>query len=215
MDYRDNRQRWAESHQVVHFYAGQWCTFTPALTCTVICQHCAIVIIITVAPEHLHYDRRDWRMGKTSSLRCGHCDAPRPYASRRPCYATPLESEWATSRGPTAPRDRQPQVERTRRPSGFPRASCVPESQFNEEWRIRVIAAGRVVLRTNLSVSGQRSARRVSASRPHVVGRGLGSNRWRVGGAFGTLGRRRCVGAEEASARGNRSAKPWNRPAGE
>ena len=32
MDYRDNRQRWAESHQVVHFYAGQWCTFTPALT---------------------------------------------------------------------------------------------------------------------------------------------------------------------------------------
>ena len=25
-------QRWAESHQVVHFYAGQWCTFTPALT---------------------------------------------------------------------------------------------------------------------------------------------------------------------------------------
>ena len=30
MDYRDNRQRWAESHQVVHFYAGQWCTFTPA-----------------------------------------------------------------------------------------------------------------------------------------------------------------------------------------
>ena len=34
MDYRDNRQRWAESHQVVHFYAGQWCTFTPALTVT-------------------------------------------------------------------------------------------------------------------------------------------------------------------------------------
>ena len=34
MDYRDNRQRWAESHQVVHFYAGQWCTFTPALTST-------------------------------------------------------------------------------------------------------------------------------------------------------------------------------------
>ena len=32
MDYRDNRQRWAESHQVVHFYGGQWCTFTPALT---------------------------------------------------------------------------------------------------------------------------------------------------------------------------------------
>ena len=32
MDYRDNRQRWAESHQVVHFYASQWCTFTPALT---------------------------------------------------------------------------------------------------------------------------------------------------------------------------------------
>ena len=32
MDYRDNRQRWAEAHQVVHFYAGQWCTFTPALT---------------------------------------------------------------------------------------------------------------------------------------------------------------------------------------
>ena len=32
LDYRDNRQRWAESHQVVHFYAGQWCTFTPALT---------------------------------------------------------------------------------------------------------------------------------------------------------------------------------------
>ena len=32
MDYRDNRQRWAESHQAVHFYAGQWCTFTPALT---------------------------------------------------------------------------------------------------------------------------------------------------------------------------------------
>ena len=32
MDYRDNRQRWAESHQVVHFYAGQWCAFTPALT---------------------------------------------------------------------------------------------------------------------------------------------------------------------------------------
>ena len=32
MDYRDNRQRWAESYQVVHFYAGQWCTFTPALT---------------------------------------------------------------------------------------------------------------------------------------------------------------------------------------
>ena len=32
MDYRDNRQRSAESHQVVHFYAGQWCTFTPALT---------------------------------------------------------------------------------------------------------------------------------------------------------------------------------------
>ena len=32
MDYRDNRHRWAESHQVVHFYAGQWCTFTPALT---------------------------------------------------------------------------------------------------------------------------------------------------------------------------------------
>ena len=32
MDYRDNRQRWAESHQVVHFYAGQWCTLTPALT---------------------------------------------------------------------------------------------------------------------------------------------------------------------------------------
>ena len=30
MDYRDNAQRWAESHQVVHFYAGQWCTFTPA-----------------------------------------------------------------------------------------------------------------------------------------------------------------------------------------
>ena len=30
MDYRDNRQRWTESHQVVHFYAGQWCTFTPA-----------------------------------------------------------------------------------------------------------------------------------------------------------------------------------------
>ena len=36
MDYRDNRQRWAESHQVVHFYAGQWCTFTPALTACVI-----------------------------------------------------------------------------------------------------------------------------------------------------------------------------------
>ena len=35
MDYRDNRQRWAESHQVVHFYAGQWCTFTPALTAKV------------------------------------------------------------------------------------------------------------------------------------------------------------------------------------
>ena len=34
MDYRDNRQRWTESHQVVHFYAGQWCTFTPALTRT-------------------------------------------------------------------------------------------------------------------------------------------------------------------------------------
>ncbi len=34
MDYRDNRQRWTESHQVVHFYAGQWCTFTPALTAT-------------------------------------------------------------------------------------------------------------------------------------------------------------------------------------
>ena len=32
MDYRDNRQRWTESHQVVHFYAGQWCTFTLALT---------------------------------------------------------------------------------------------------------------------------------------------------------------------------------------
>ena len=32
MDYRDNRQRWTESHQVVHFYAGQWCTFTPGLT---------------------------------------------------------------------------------------------------------------------------------------------------------------------------------------
>ena len=32
MDYRDNRQRWTESHQVVHFYAGQWCTFTPPLT---------------------------------------------------------------------------------------------------------------------------------------------------------------------------------------
>ena len=32
MDYRDNRRRWTESHQVVHFYAGQWCTFTPALT---------------------------------------------------------------------------------------------------------------------------------------------------------------------------------------
>ena len=31
MDYRDNRQRWAESHQVVHFYAGQWCTFTPGV----------------------------------------------------------------------------------------------------------------------------------------------------------------------------------------
>ena len=29
---RDNRQRWAESHQVVHFYASQWCTFIPALT---------------------------------------------------------------------------------------------------------------------------------------------------------------------------------------
>ena len=26
------RQCAAESHQVVHFYAGQWCTFTPALT---------------------------------------------------------------------------------------------------------------------------------------------------------------------------------------
>ena len=38
MDYRDNRQRWAESHQVVHFYAGQWCTFTPALT-EVIARH--------------------------------------------------------------------------------------------------------------------------------------------------------------------------------
>ena len=36
MDYRDNRQRWAESHQVVHFYAGQWCTFTPALTTEVL-----------------------------------------------------------------------------------------------------------------------------------------------------------------------------------
>ena len=36
MDYRDNRQRWAESHQVVHFYAGQWCTFTPALTLSLI-----------------------------------------------------------------------------------------------------------------------------------------------------------------------------------
>ena len=32
MDYRDNRRRWTESHQVVHFYAGPWCTFTPALT---------------------------------------------------------------------------------------------------------------------------------------------------------------------------------------
>ena len=38
MDYRDNRQRWAESHQVVHFYAGQWCAFTPALT-EVSCKH--------------------------------------------------------------------------------------------------------------------------------------------------------------------------------
>ena len=38
MDYRDNRQRWAESHQVVHFYAGQWCTFTPALTSMDICS---------------------------------------------------------------------------------------------------------------------------------------------------------------------------------
>ena len=39
MDYRDNRQRWAESHQVVHFYAGQWCTFTPALTGRVLGNH--------------------------------------------------------------------------------------------------------------------------------------------------------------------------------
>ena len=37
MDYRDNRQRWTESHQVVHFYAGQWCTFTPALTADPLC----------------------------------------------------------------------------------------------------------------------------------------------------------------------------------
>ena len=41
MDYRDNRQRWAESHQVVHFYAGQWCTFTLALTVHAISDaHC-------------------------------------------------------------------------------------------------------------------------------------------------------------------------------
>ena len=46
MDYRDNRQRWAESHQVVHFYAGQWCTFTPALTLLLrhaIHPHCPIL----------------------------------------------------------------------------------------------------------------------------------------------------------------------------
>ena len=44
MDYRDNRQRWAESHQVVHFYAGQWCTFTPALTASS-GRHEAVVVI--------------------------------------------------------------------------------------------------------------------------------------------------------------------------
>ena len=42
MDYRDNRQRWAESHQVVHFYAGQWCTFTPALTADGVVGTCTI-----------------------------------------------------------------------------------------------------------------------------------------------------------------------------
>ena len=45
MDYRDNRQRWAESHQVVHFYAGQWCTFTPALTPEVAEQYLQRAII--------------------------------------------------------------------------------------------------------------------------------------------------------------------------
>ena len=45
MDYRDNRQRWAESHQVVHFYAGQWCTFTPALTQRVIAGAAEMAVI--------------------------------------------------------------------------------------------------------------------------------------------------------------------------
>ena len=45
MDYRDNRQRWAESHQVVHFYAGQWCTFTPALTVHQVVIGCGAEII--------------------------------------------------------------------------------------------------------------------------------------------------------------------------
>ena len=46
MDYRDNRQRWAESHQVVHFYAGQWCTFTPALTPEVAEQYLPIIHLV-------------------------------------------------------------------------------------------------------------------------------------------------------------------------
>ena len=64
MDYRDNRQRWAESHQVVHFYAGQWCTFTPALTT-------AAEILIT-AGDNAHRIRFEAAFAKL----CGVCPIP-------------------------------------------------------------------------------------------------------------------------------------------
>ena len=60
MDYRDNRQRWAESHQVVHFYAGQWCTFAPALRYRWVQRF---------APEMEKRLRRQWRRPQSRSWR--------------------------------------------------------------------------------------------------------------------------------------------------
>ena len=59
MDYRDNRQRWAESHQVVHFYAGQWCTFTPALTGWSMANHLRTRLVLDALDMALWQRRPD------------------------------------------------------------------------------------------------------------------------------------------------------------
>ena len=81
MDYRDNRQRWAESHQVVHFYAGQWCTFTPALTVALSTDEWTAL----VAPMRVRTPREVF-----GSVGCDEC--------RHTGYRGPMERECVISR---------------------------------------------------------------------------------------------------------------------